>query len=491
MKKMFVNQRNERDDRMLDTTTMMDFGKKMKNAKKTKGIKNGRYTTRQLLAIATLAVLTCCANVACTWQHSELDEGGGVLPVPKQDEVQLEQVTLKLVIHDGLNQTKAALSDGAGGDETKITRVDAFVFDQVSGDFRYKAVTSAIKDAEDGSGEQVVDVTLEVLPSDIRDNLVSIQFLANSWGASGSGGGIAANWNEEDELWVLPPAEVLTSLAAVRSRLGYTFHVDQSDNVTQYNYVPYLDEQTGDVAYTYSNPNPVAIPMWGQLQNVAVSRDEVKYVPNGAGSETDLPEVKLLRMIARIDVNLAASVALSKNLTLGDIVYYNYPERGRIIPDPGVFTDPSYPLVAKAPSFIGGIDLANTGIDSIVYKASTIAQTDTNTIYSFEESATVNSNRLWQNCLVVQLIDKDDPTDFSYHRIDFLRTNANQDEQIAIIRNHHYFVNIKNVKSVGYDTPREALESAEVTITVEIAGFNDDNVIEWVDENDIGGDEIH
>jgi hypothetical protein len=455
---------------------MMDFGKKMKNAKKTKS--NGRYTIRQLVAIATLAVLTCTANVACTWQHSELDEGGGVLPVPKQDEVQLEQVTLKLVIHDGLNQTKAVLEDA---DETAITRVDAFVFDEQSGVFLYKAVTSPPYPEGNVPGSpQVVDVELQILPGTARTRPVSIQFLANSWGQQNVGG-IEANW-DNDNGWILDETD--KNLTYITELLGFPFRAAYADNVTQYNYQP--DPTTG--VYTNTNPTPVAIPMWGQLQNVVVktlAEGGVTY--NGAAE----PEsVRLLRMVARIDVNLDPSVGL----TLGDIVYYNYPKNGRLIPDignPGVFTDPSHLYIAQAPSFMTG-HAHNTAVDSIVYKASTIAlaKPDTNTIYSFEESNVISQIRIFQNCLVVQLLN-DDQT-YSYYRIDFLQKSAttNLDEQIAIIRNHHYFVNIRRVDPTkGYPTPREALEGLSLVAEVTV-GFDDTNVIEWEPEDNIGGDDI-
>jgi hypothetical protein len=452
------------------------------------------YRLRKITNKAANATIAACClialNFACTWQHSEFDEGGGVLPIPKQEEqVQEEQVTLKLVIQEGLNQTKAALNPGSLTDpneEKQLGSVDVFVFNQATGVVLYKAPTSSPHPENDIPGApQVVDVELQVLPT-----TVSILFLANSEQAVS-----ALQYDDDTKTFGGAGGNTLSDVAlvlrySVTQRLA-TEQPGLQNNVTQ-----------------YDSNNPVPIPMWGQLDNVVVRTPANGGIKRIVGIvEEDLPNVRLLRMIARIDIALdnatsSASYAELGSYRVGDVVLYNHSAHGRVIPDYpgsgswGSFRDQANldALIVVDPALYEG-GARNQEIDSLRYTRTEalnnyITSPETSTIYAFEAYTDLpTGQRTLQTCLVVELLDGAGAgPSLGFYRIDFDQATAQGIQRIPILRNHHYKILIKSINGTGLDTPREALEGP-VGLDV-VIGYDDDNVIDWEEETGIGGDEL-
>jgi hypothetical protein len=473
--------------------TCLDQDGNLISSQNKKNDRGGRLNEKTAIANAKCmvahATITLCAVIlgfACTWQHSEFDEGGAVLPIPKQEEVVEEQVTLKLVIHDGLNQTKAGLDPAT--EEKYIKEVDALVFeyntDPDNGKFlyMYRATDQDIVRTTGQNPTTTVNIKLRV--QGLTDLPVHVVVLANSKLA------VDRQWNSTAGNFGYEADGVTTTRELVRvgNKIGFNVAGKSANNadpnVTQYNAA-----------------QPVPIPMWGHLDNVRVTPDGLE---NGDGSPVD--EIKLLRMIAKIEIGFGFDetdinnpIPLLPDHRLGDIVYYNHPGTGRAIPHyPGNFDLVGHPnsLVVDEPSMPGSWNY-NRGTqlqpDSILYSrhdAPTANPPITadlsigerrDTIYSFEEEK-YEGIRTFETCLVVQIFDENQVG--RYYRIDFKQDG----QRIYILRNHHYKINILQINSPGYNTPREALEGGnevDVKLTVNVIGFDDgdDNVIDWEPED--------
>jgi hypothetical protein len=447
--------------------------------------KTASANAKGMVAHATITLCAVILGFACTWQHSELDEGGGVLPIPKQEEViEQQDVTLNLVIHDGLNQTKAGRSEP---EEKYISQVHALVFSSPDGQFLYSYEADPDEDfsVATGSGNRIVRLKLQ-----IRSQPVQIHILANAKGNQQAG--IYAHWSQTADNF-----GAAESLSEVRNKIGFNV-----ENKTATGAPPLNPNVT-----QYGSNEP--IPMWGSLDNVIVSSEGLK--DGSSDALLSVNTVKLLRMVAKIEIGFGVDAdthdPLLPDYELGDtIVYYNLPRTGGVIPTyPDNFigqadNDPRYNedntvLIVKTPSEPpAGWGNAHRypDIDSIRYVRSEgdlSAGGRRDTIYSFEAQANPNVDRTLKNCLVVQIckVELGQITKSSFYRIDF-----NQgDDPIAILRNHHYKIEIKGLSEDGYPTAREALEgdgSKWVDINCVVVGFDDsaENVIDW-EPDDLDG----
>jgi hypothetical protein len=482
--------------------TCLDQDGNLISSQNKKNDRGGRLNEKTAIAHAkgmvAHATITLCAVIlgfACTWQHSEFDEGGVLPTVPKQEEVVEELVTLKLVIHDGLNATKAGLDPTT--DEKNIEEVDVLVFEHNATDpdegkylYMYRAVAADFSTNED-NGNTVVNIKLKIQGT--QDAPVHLLVLANSQIAVGN------HWGGENDDFFDDVHHYGKTLVQIGDKIGFGLTIKNvsstSPNVTQYN-----------------ESQPVPIPMWGHLDNVRVTPEGL--LVNGTASLNGINEVKLLRAIAKIELGFGVDntdidnpIPLLPNHTLGDIVYYNYPTTGRAIPhfpsnfigpndnDSRYIDDPTV-IIAKVPS-MAGVHSRHADIDSILYSRHAdlnalpypIPTADLSpggrrdTIYSFEEEGYVGTRNL-ETCLVVQIFDENQVG--RYYRIDFKQDG----QKIYILRNHHYKINIIQINSPGYNTSREALEGdgdVWVDLEVGVIGFDDDNVIEW-EPDDLDGD---
>ncbi|WP_291027586.1 fimbrial protein [Dysgonomonas sp. 37-18] len=206
----------------------------------------------------------------------------------------------------------------------------------------------------------------------------------------------------------------------------------------------------------------VPIPMWGELTSLSVDGNTVINNP-----------VNLVRMVSKIDVALTHVDATSK-FVLESIRLYNYNNKGGIAPVSsnwnalqGKVTSPSVPASAQKP--------ANASLNPLVYDEDAITTPGISSIgeiYTFEALAGSSSSLQDNTCLVIGGTYTGDaqPT---YYRIDFTQTSSGTTTYLALLRNHHYKVNISEISGSGLATPTDAFNSRPVNIKAEIIQWND------------------
>ena len=189
---------------------------------------------------------------------------------------------------------------------------------------------------------------------------------------------------------------------------------------------PYDD--TSD-SHTIAKWDAAKIPMWGEALDVQVSGD----------GPVSVGVIELVRMVAKIDVQLTATAAT--NFTLKSVRLYNYNTLAQVAPNSTNWGgEPSIPV---SPGKVKG---------PLVYTA-TDATSCTNKIYTFEAKAgSVNS--LSSNTSLVVGVTKKSDNKTTYHRIDFV----NETVYLDLKRNHHYKVNIADIKSQGHPNPNDAFD---------------------------------
>lgn len=199
------------------------------------------------------------------------------------------------------------------------------------------------------------------------------------------------------------------------------------------------------------------IPMWGE---------KTATISDG----TELTDIKLVRMLARIDVILDGA---QSNFKLNSVRLYNRNTEGYIMPKLGSGNwDASENKVLKS-----HIPAQNKVKGPLVYEDGEIV----NGLYCKEEiyifeaekgKAYTESLLDYQKntCLVIGgYFDKDNNTsNETFYRIDF----AKGGNYIELLRNYHYEVKIKEIGVPGLTDPDEAAESFPADIDVEILGWN-------------------
>lgn len=206
----------------------------------------------------------------------------------------------------------------------------------------------------------------------------------------------------------------------------------------------------------------IRIPMWGEIVSLTV---DANTPPNNP--------VNMIRMTSKIDVALTHANATSR-FTLESIRLYNYNNKGAIAPTASNWnvlqakvTAPSVPSTAQKPANPAQNPLLYDGTDITTAGVSSIGQ-----IYTFEAAAGSSSSLQSNTCLVIGGIYTGD-TQASYYRIDFAQTVSNTTTYFALLRNHHYKVNILEVSGPGLPTPTDAFNSRPVNIKAEIVAWND------------------
>ncbi|MCL2501806.1 MAG: hypothetical protein FWE99_01585 [Bacteroidales bacterium] len=193
--------------------------------------------------------------------------------------------------------------------------------------------------------------------------------------------------------------------------------------------------------------NFTAIPMWGQSEPKVIE-----------GATTTLGTISLLRMVAKIDVQVDVDnhPALASTFKFKSVHVYNTNTSGRIVPKPGteyVGTD----MIAKKaslPAFVHTeaeplvyTDFSSPGSPNVAMKGA---------IYLFETAAQNAGNMLEETCIVVGGVYGND-TQISYYRLDFMSVNGSS--HLDILRNHKYTFTIVTVKGRGYSTANEAFHA--------------------------------
>lgn len=217
--------------------------------------------------------------------------------------------------------------------------------------------------------------------------------------------------------------------------------------------------------------NYKAIPMWGEMQNITVASGMPKV------------EATLLRMLAKIDVNLSSGA--KGNLNLTSVQLYNYNSKGQIVPNAEAWDNANN--IVTAPSVAGTLTKG-----PLVYKDEEITKDTattnlgrgvscTNEIYAFE--ALKGTETLANNtCIVIGGKYKDDANE-TFYRIDFANTTEGVTKYLALLRNNHYKISVQSVSGPGLATADLAFNSRPVNIKANIIQWSDGKFTEF-DIND-------
>jgi hypothetical protein len=222
-------------------------------------------------------------------------------------------------------------------------------------------------------------------------------------------------------------------------------------------------DQLGDIfdelIYSFSGSwttNPMSpIPMWGQTAGYVSIKNPVV---------TDPIDITLLRSVAKVDVGIDLygdpALGFGQRFKLNHVYVYNANDKGSIIPDltdaglaDNKVTKPNIPTTAQAINvFQEYIPAAN---ESKLF----------NEIY-LPESDKTSANR---TCLIIG--GTYDGGNETFYRVDFVNKN---DENLDLLRNYRFLVNITNVKRYGFDTKEEAAKAKTSHIEYTLSVFNED-----------------
>ena len=219
-----------------------------------------------------------------------------------------------------------------------------------------------------------------------------------------------------------------------------------------------------------SDLNYDRIPMWGKTE----------YMPIESQT-TSLGTVKMLRMVAKIEVQLdeVNIPGIINDFKLKSVHLYNSSTLGRIVPKPGIqyieemkAKQPSIPaantiwkgpLAYEAPHYFyapGKPDVAMRG-----------------SIYLLERKAlNASDSYLNETCIVAGGFYNND-TYQTYYRLDFLDANGGH---LDILRNHKYLINIVEIKGPGYPTVDEAYRSKSYNMVANILYWEESEMKEIV-----------
>jgi len=219
-----------------------------------------------------------------------------------------------------------------------------------------------------------------------------------------------------------------------------------------------VDLGGGDRWNAISATNYTAIPMWGESQPAVIS-----------GTTTSIGSIKMLRMVAKVDVQLDQTVAgLTDIFKLKSVHVYNTNTSGRVVPMPGavdatmVAQTPSLP--ASVASVVGPLDYSDFSAPGIPDIAMTGA------VYLFETAAKNAGNQLEETCIVVGGLYGSDTAE-SYYRLDFFVPGGVT--VMDILRNYRYLCNIIAVNGRGYPSVDDAYRAKSFNMIANILAWNE------------------
>ncbi len=182
------------------------------------------------------------------------------------------------------------------------------------------------------------------------------------------------------------------------------------------------------------------MPMWGESVPEMITMSGI----------TTSAEINLMRMVARVDVRLDTSVAgLTDKFKLKSVGLYNSNTSGLIVPSSAnvtnnVATAPSLPSPLSTFPPLTYTDFSSPGVTDVAM---------TGVIYMLEAKS--NINFALTPCLVIGGIYGSDIT-VTYYRINFVDANKNQ---VDILRNNLYTINITNVAGSGHVSLEDAFNA--------------------------------
>lgn len=212
-----------------------------------------------------------------------------------------------------------------------------------------------------------------------------------------------------------------------------------------------------------------ALPMYGKTVP--------QVITTATGSIGTYP---LVRMVARIDVTLAAIV---NNFKLVNASLFNYKKAGYVsyeqsgfnaaaLPHPAA-TIPAVPVSGDhsgdpilEPTVFFGADYSNDARGEIL-----------RSIYTYESPAiATDANKLTGTALVIGGYYGGDNSKLVYYRVDIKTTDdTSTNISSGLLRNHHYKVQIQSVSDGSYLTPIEAYKGAKsIDFTVEVIPWGEE-----------------
>lgn len=192
------------------------------------------------------------------------------------------------------------------------------------------------------------------------------------------------------------------------------------------------------------------IPMWGQIERLKIDSE------TGFGNNNT---VEMIRMVARIDLEIAPSV--QTNFSLASVRLCNYSSQGALVPDMGNWGAGNRAVNPTQPSAPGGYAPVST---PLVFDASDGLTADggRRMIYAYEAPAGSAANQSANACLIVGGSYQGGAV--TYYKIDFAGMENGQKVYLPLLRNNYYLIKIVSVSSNGYPTPEEALASLPVNM---------------------------
>jgi hypothetical protein len=203
---------------------------------------------------------------------------------------------------------------------------------------------------------------------------------------------------------------------------------------------------------TNSETDYAKFPMWGESGFVRVERE----------SSTNSISMRLLRMLAKVNVELASGV---NNFKLNSVRIYNTYKSGRIVPDAANLVVENNSMHVNKVTLPAGVTFDKD--QGLRYNVAVAGATSIkNTIYTFERDAYENL------CVVIGGVYGTD-TSPTYYRVDF---RGSDKQLMPLLRNYVYTFKINNVSGSGYPDEGTAYESRAVNVDVEVLSWSDDNL---------------
>ncbi|GHU98965.1 hypothetical protein FACS1894159_02240 [Bacteroidia bacterium] len=211
------------------------------------------------------------------------------------------------------------------------------------------------------------------------------------------------------------------------------------------------------------------IPMWGESTAVAI---------DASTSLTGANSIKMTRMVAKVEVQLAAAAAGSgnSNFAITSVRLYNYNTAGKMVPNLATGWDASNnmataPHLAATPGKQKG-PLVYTSADDPTATFFT-AGSVTNTIYTFEASSGNVATRQQNTCVVVGGSYNGSGADTHFYRMDFVKTVGSVITFLPLLRNHRYMFTVNSITGPGFPDPDEAFTAGPVNIDAEVIEWNE------------------
>lgn len=209
------------------------------------------------------------------------------------------------------------------------------------------------------------------------------------------------------------------------------------------------------------------IPMWGDIGNVTI---------DSSTQNLDAKDIHLTRMLARVDVQIAAGV----NFVLTSVDVYNYNTKGALVPATANWDSsnnrvnaPTIPLssaLIKGPLEYNN-DNSNNEIDTAENKCAAEIYLFAAENHTGTGTHTTGKEPQNRTCIVIGGRYENDSKP-SYYRADFSTGTGDNEVFLDVLRNHHYTFNITKVGGSGHDTSESAFEGRiNIDFTVEVSNW--------------------